>query len=44
MRTIVSPSRFSQFGGKIPLTPEADFNDMLDRVMNWLPTPFAIEN
>lgn len=39
----VAPSRFSQFRGKIPLLPEVDFNQILDRVLKWLPVPFAIE-
>jgi mRNA interferase MazF len=44
MLSTVAPSRFSQFKGKIPLLPEADFNEVLARVMKWLPKPFAIEN
>lgn len=44
MLVTVSPSRFSQFRGKIPLLPEADFNDVLTRVIKWLPKPFPIEN
>ncbi len=44
MLSTVSPSRFSQFKGKIPLSPEADFNEVLGRVMKWLPKPFAIES
>lgn len=44
MLATVSPSRFSQFRGKIPLLPETDFNDVLARVIKWLPRPFAIEN
>jgi len=44
MLATVSPSRLSQFRGKIPLLPEADFNEVLARVFKWLPKPFAIEN
>jgi mRNA interferase MazF len=44
MLSTVAPSRFSQFKGKIPLLPEADFNEVLARVIKWLPKPFAIEN
>ena len=40
----VSPSRFSQFRGKIPLLPEADFNQLLERLTKWLPVPFKLEN
>ena len=38
----VSPSRFSQIKGKIPLLPETDFNQVLERLMRWLPKPFPI--
>ena len=44
MLATVSPSRLSQFRGQIPLLPKADFNEVLARVIRWLPTPFAIEN
>ena len=40
----VAPSRFSQFGGKIPVLPIADFNEVLARVLKWLPVPFSLEN
>lgn len=40
----VAPSRFNQFAGKIPVLPEADFNEILARLLKWLPKPFAIEN
>lgn len=40
----VSPSRFSQFQGKIPLLPMREFNQVLELLMKWLPRPFAIEN
>jgi mRNA interferase MazF len=36
-----APSRFSQFKGKIPLVPEADFNAILALINKWLPVPFA---
>ncbi|MEI9990538.1 MAG: type II toxin-antitoxin system PemK/MazF family toxin [Rhizomicrobium sp.] len=36
----VSPSRFSQFRGRIPLVPEADFNAILAILNQWLPKPF----
>jgi mRNA interferase MazF len=38
----VSPSRFHQFKGRIPLVPEADFNAVLALLNRWLPEPFAI--
>ncbi|HWA92607.1 MAG TPA: type II toxin-antitoxin system PemK/MazF family toxin [Rhizomicrobium sp.] len=37
----VSPSRFNQFGGRIPLLPEADFNAVLALLNQWLPRPFS---
>jgi hypothetical protein len=40
----VSPSLFSQFKGKIPLLPESDFNQVLDRLGKWLLSPFPVEN
>jgi mRNA interferase MazF len=39
----VAPSRFSQFKGKIPLLPKADFNQVLEVLGRWLPAPFKIE-
>jgi mRNA interferase MazF len=39
----VSPSRFSQFRGRIPLLPEGDFNQVLDLLFKWLPKPFVLE-
>ena len=39
----VAPSRFSQFKGQIPVLPEADFNQVLERLMLWLPIKFPIE-
>ena len=38
--TTVSPSRFSQFKGHIPLVPEADFNAILALLNAWLPRAF----
>lgn len=38
----VAPSRFSQFRGQIPLLPKSDFNQVLARLMKWLPGPFAL--
>jgi len=43
MPSTVATSRFSQFKGKIPLLPEHDFNQVLDRLMKWLPSPFPLE-
>jgi mRNA interferase MazF len=36
----VSPSRFSQFKGKIPLLEQERFNQVLEKMMKWLPKPF----
>ncbi|HEY5048235.1 MAG TPA: type II toxin-antitoxin system PemK/MazF family toxin [Rhizomicrobium sp.] len=36
----VSPSRFSQFKGRIPLVPKADFNAILTLLSQWLPEHF----
>jgi mRNA interferase MazF len=36
----VSPSRFGQFKGRIPLVPETDFNAILAMLNQWLPKPF----
>ena len=36
----VSPSRFSQFKGKIPQVPEVDFNAILALINKWLPQAF----
>jgi mRNA interferase MazF len=41
--TTLSPSRFSQFRGNIPLLPKADFNQVLERLMKWLPQPFSLD-
>jgi mRNA interferase MazF len=40
----ISPSRLSQFHGKIPLLPKVDFNQILERLMKWLPVPFKLED
>lgn len=37
----VSPGRFSQFAGRIPRVPEADFNAILALLQKWLPAPFS---
>jgi mRNA interferase MazF len=42
MPSTVAPSRFSQFKGRIPLLPETDFNEILARLLKWLPRPFFI--
>jgi mRNA interferase MazF len=39
----VSPSRFKQFNKGIPLLPKADFNQVLERLMKWLPQPFSLD-
>lgn len=39
----VAPSRFSQFKGKIPVLPKADFNQVLELLGQWLPVPFKLE-
>lgn len=39
----VSPSRFFQVGRKIPMVSEADFNEVLARLMMWLPRPFLLD-
>jgi mRNA interferase MazF len=36
----VAPSRFSQIKGAIPHVPKAEFNEILSRVLAWLPRPF----
>jgi mRNA interferase MazF len=36
----VSPSRFSQFKGKIPLVEQKDFNQVLEKPEKWLPKQF----
>lgn len=39
----VSPSRFMQFNKGTPLLPKADFNQVLERLMKWLPVPFVLD-
>jgi mRNA interferase MazF len=36
----VSPSRFTQFKGQIPVLPELEFNEVLKRLNKWLPREF----
>ncbi len=38
----VAPSRLSQVRQKIPRVSDAEFNDILKRLMAWLPRPFDI--
>jgi len=35
----VAPSRLSQFKGRIPLVPQADFDAMLRLLLKWIPVP-----
>lgn len=35
----VSPSRFSQFSGRIPKVPQSDFDSLLRLVRAWIPIP-----
>ena len=39
----VSPSRFTQFRGRIPIMGKVDFNAVLALLVKWLPQPFGIE-
>jgi mRNA interferase MazF len=39
----VSTSRLTQFRGEIPLLPKADFNQVLGKLLKWLPQPFPLE-
>lgn len=39
----VAPSRLSQVRGKLPMVPKNEFNEILTRVMAWLPRPFDID-
>ena len=39
----VSPSRLAAFRGQIPLLPIDDFNEVLDRLLRWLPKHFPLE-
>ncbi len=40
----MSPSRFTQFNRGTPLVPKGDFNQVLERLLKWLPKPFSLEN
>jgi mRNA interferase MazF len=39
----VSPSRFKQFNHGTPLLPKGDFNQVLERLLKWLPQPFSLD-
>jgi mRNA interferase MazF len=39
----VSPSRFTQFNQGIVWLPESDFNEVLGKLMKWLPVPFKLD-
>jgi len=39
----VSNSRLTQFRGEIPLLSKQDFNQVLEKLMKWLPKPFLLE-
>ena len=39
----VSPSRFTPIGVKPPLLPQSDFDQVLEKLMKWLPRPFDLE-
>jgi mRNA interferase MazF len=39
----VSPSRFIQFNRGMVLLPKADFNELLAKLLKWLPLPFELE-
>ena len=39
----LSPSRFIQFNQGTPLLPKADFNQVLERLIKWLPQPFSLD-
>jgi mRNA interferase MazF len=39
----VAASRLSQFKGQIPRVSETDFNQVLIKLLKWLPVPFKIE-
>jgi mRNA interferase MazF len=38
----IAPSRLSQIKGKIPRVPNAEFNEILSRITQWLPRPFTV--
>ncbi|HEY0281161.1 MAG TPA: type II toxin-antitoxin system PemK/MazF family toxin [Rhizomicrobium sp.] len=35
----IAPSRLSQFKGRIPLVPQADFDAVLRLLLQWIPAP-----
>jgi mRNA interferase MazF len=37
--TTIAPSRLSQFKGRIPVVPQADFDAILRLLRKWLPSP-----
>jgi len=39
----VSNSRLMKFKNEIPLLPKEDFNQILDKMMKWLPKHFSLE-
>jgi len=39
----VAPSRFTQIRGTIPRVPNTEFNEILRRVLAWLPRPFEVD-
>jgi mRNA interferase MazF len=39
----MSPSRFKQFNKGTPLLQKAEFNQMLELLMKWLPQPFSLD-
>jgi len=39
----VSTSRLRQFNKGTPLLPKEDFNQVLGKLMKWLPQPFSLE-
>jgi hypothetical protein len=39
----LSPRSFAQFNRWILLLPKDDFNQVLERLMKWLPNPFSLD-
>lgn len=39
----VASSRFWTFRGPIPMVPKEEFNEILSRMMAWLPKPFVLD-
>jgi mRNA interferase MazF len=39
----LSPSRFAQFNHGIPVLPKEDFNQVLEKLIRWLPKPFELD-